>query len=156
MTPTGQRERLLEYATADTVLFPSPYPVGLRDEQRRKWQSVLDAHNANGGDFALTESLRLPALSVKAREYLTHRLADIADDKLDAFCDLAGAYKSVLLALSVADGTTDAAEAFDLSVLEELYQNKLWGEDAEALTARENRKNAAVDAAHRLKDETDE
>lgn len=149
MTPTEQRERLLEYAAADTVLFLSPYPATLRGEQKRQWQPVLDAHNANGGDFALTESLR-PALSAKAREYLTRRLAGIADGRLDAFCDLAGAYKSVLLALSVADGAADAAEAFDLSVLEELYQNKLWGEDADALTARENRKKAAVDAAYRL------
>ena len=49
-----------------------------------------------------------------------------------------------LLAFAVLKGIVDARTAFDLSVLEETYQNMYWHEDAEAARAREKKREAAI------------
>jgi chaperone required for assembly of F1-ATPase len=44
---------------------------------------------------------------------------------------------SVVLALAVVEGALGPAEAAELALLDELYQARLWGEDAEAVRRRE-------------------
>ena len=44
---------------------------------------------------------------------------------------------SIVLALALAEGRTDASAVWSLSLLDELYQAELWGEDPEALARRE-------------------
>jgi chaperone required for assembly of F1-ATPase len=56
-----------------------------------------------------------------------------------ALTGLAAAVKaagSLVIGLALAQGRIDAAQAFELSQLDELYQAERWGEDAEAAKAR--------------------
>ena len=84
---------------------------------------------------------------------MKRRLDALDDDSFAAFCQASGGLKSVILALSVLDGDLTADQAFDLAVLEELFQNRFWKTDEDAVTARENRKRAVGDAFNRIKGE---
>ena len=81
----------------------------------------------------------------------SRKLDALSDEAFDAFCSVSGGCRSVILALCVLDGVLPADQAFDLAVLEETYQNQFWTADEEAMAARENRKQAVIRAAEKLK-----
>jgi chaperone required for assembly of F1-ATPase len=45
---------------------------------------------------------------------------------------------SIVIAVALAEDRIDAAAAWSLSLLDELYQAELWGEDREAVARRES------------------
>jgi chaperone required for assembly of F1-ATPase len=60
---------------------------------------------------------------------------------------LVPAYGSVVLGLAVAAGRLSAADAHALSMLDELYQEQLWGADADSVARRANIARDVEDAA---------
>ena len=153
MTPErvqATREQIA-FAQTDTVCFFAPSPSDLADLQRREWQPVVDRINGRGCDFKTTDGIIPPALSERTVAFVKRRLNALTDDAFWAFCAVSGGCRSVILALAVLDGFMTADKAFDLSVLEESYQNKIWREDPDASTARENRRKAVLEAATKLK-----
>lgn len=153
----GLREKLIreqiEFAAADTICFIAPHPAELAQMQREQWTPVIDAVNGAGCDFKVSETLAVPPVAERTRNFLTHRLSALTDAQLSAFCQVSGGCKSVALAVAVLSDLMPADRAFDLSVLEETYQNRFWPSDAEGAAARENRKKAVIDAAKTLKGE---
>ncbi len=141
----------IEFAQADTVCFLAPYPMDLKKQQQEKWQPVIDWINAKGCDFTASCHLTVNSLSDRTKSFLKTRLQKLNDTALEAFCLMSGGCKSVILALSVLEGFLTPEQAFDLSVLEETFQNRFWSEDEEALIARKNRKEAVVKAFQMLK-----
>ena len=141
----------IDFAATDTICFFSPYPATLMKLQQEKWQPVIDRINAEGCDFQSSSGLSVQPLSEKTKTFLANRLNALNDETFEAFCTVSGGYKSVILALNVLDGFLSAEEAFDLAVLEETYQNQFWRADDEAVTARENRKKAVIEACKKLK-----
>ena len=139
------------FAATDTVCFRAPYPEELRQLQDREWMPVIKRMNDSGCDFKITDGLDVPDLSEKTMLFLEKRLNSLSDEALCAFAAVSGGCRSVILAFAVLDGFLSAERAFDLSVLEETFQNCFWNQDEEALTARENRKAAVVEAAKKLK-----
>ena len=144
-------DRLLNYVRTDTLLFYAPYPERLRARQAEKWGAVIRRFNEKGADLQPTQTLNVAPLSEKSHRLIQTKLAEFDDDGLYWFQELAGAYRSVLLAFAVCDGELSQEEAFDLSDLEELFQNELWQADAEASNAREIRRQAALTAFSHLK-----
>lgn len=153
----GLRDKLIreqiEFSAADTLCFIMPRPAELAQIQREQWTPVIDAVNAAGCDFKMSETLAVPPVAKRTRDFLEKRLSALTDAELSAFCQVSGGCKSVALAVAVLSGLLPAERAFDLSVLEETYQNRFWPTDAEGAAARENRKKAVVDAAKTLKGE---
>lgn len=151
----GLREKLIreqiEFAAADTLCFITPRPAELARIQRDQWTPVIDAVNALGCDFKISETLVVPPVAERTRIFLEKRLSALSESGLSAFCQVSGGCKSVALAVAVLSGLLPADRAFDLSVLEETYQNRFWPADAEGTAARENRKQAVLDAAKTLK-----
>lgn len=141
----------IAFAAADTVLFFAPQPKELVALQRKKWLPVIERVNGRGSNFTPATGLDVPVLDNRTRAYLKRRLDALDDDSFAAFCQASGGLKSVILALSVLDGDLTADQAFDLAVLEELFQNRFWKTDEDAVTARENRKRAVGDAFNRIK-----
>ena len=152
-----QEERLKEtqeqiaFAAADTVCFFAPFPEDLRKMQQREWKPVVDWVNANGCDFKISEGLDVQSLSERTKKFLEKTLNALSDEAFWAFCAVSGGCRSVILALAVLDGFMTAERAFDLSILEEKFQNNVWSEDQDALSAREGRKQDVLEAAVNLK-----
>ena len=74
-----------------------------------------------------------PAASLKALERAVAAHDDLA---LTGLAAAVKAASSLVIGLALARRRIDAAEAFALSQLDELYQAERWGEDAEAAKAR--------------------
>lgn len=144
-------KRLTEYAQTDTLLYFAPYPEKLTALQERKWGAVIDAFNADGADLKPTKTLTVAAISPKTERLIKKKRNALGDAALPWFFELAGAYRSVLLAFAVCEGKLSEDEAFALSNLEESYQNELWQTDAEALKARGIRHDAAKNALRHIK-----
>lgn len=134
------RERILSdlagYGRHDLLCYRCSEPPDLVAEQRRHWQPLLD----------------WAALAIDARLNVTSGLSSIAqpEDSLAALANAIGAYDdfglaalgqavtasgSLVVGLALAQGRLDSASAFEASQLEESYQIRRWGEDAE-LTRR--------------------
>lgn len=141
----------IAFAAADTICFFAPAPAALTKLQQEKWCPVIEKVNGLGCDFKVSDGLDVSPLSQRTNAFLEKRLGALTDESLDAFCVASGGCKSVILALSVLEGFLSADQAFDLSVLEETYQNQFWSVDEEAVTARENRKKAVMEACKKLK-----
>ena len=151
MNRTELTEQIVDYLRTDTLLFYAPYPEKLTRLQEQKWGSVIARFNEKGANLRPTKSLTVSTIDADTRHLLQIKLEAFSDAELPWFCELAGAYRSVLLAFAVCDGEVTEDEAFDLSSLEELFQNELWQTDAEALKARQTRRTAAETARRHLK-----
>lgn len=149
------REKIIKeqiaFAATDTICFFSPYPEELLTLQREKWQPVIDRINAVGCDFKASVGLDVQNPSERTRAFLEKRLNALSDEALCAFAAISGGCRSVILALAVSDGAISAENAFDLAVLEESFQNKIWREDEDALASREGRRKSVLEAAEKLK-----
>lgn len=151
MTRDELVNQLLDFAQTDTVLFFEPYPAKLNALQHEKWGAVLDRFKAKGADLMPTETLTVAPLSDQTKALIRSKLAAFAGDNLLWFRELAGAFRSVLLAFAACDDEMTFQEAFDASCLEELFQNEFWQTDEEALKARTIRQEAALKAFQVLK-----
>ena len=152
---TANREKAtreqIAFAVTDTICFFSPSPADLSDLQHREWSPVVDWINGIGCDFKTTDGFETPVLSGRTTAFLENRLNALTDEAFYAFCAVSGGCRSVILALAVLDGFLTPERAFELSILEECYQNKIWREDEDALASREGRRKAVLAAAEKLK-----
>lgn len=150
MTNNEIINELLSYLTTDCVLYFSPEPEKLLAQQNEKWGKVVAQFNELGADVKSTTGLSVSSLSDKTKQCLTSILSPFENEKLMWFRQLAGAYRSVILATLTYKKIYTVEDAFDLSCLEELFQNETWSTDQTADKARQQRKNIAIEATKHL------
>ena len=141
----------LDFAKTDTICFFSPFPEDLRKLQEKEWLPVINWVNSLGCEFKISQELVVREISSGTKDFLEKHLEAMSDEKLYAFCAVSGACRSVILALAVSKGFLTPQKAFDLAMLEESYQNKIWQEDEDALMSRLGRRQSVLDAAEKLK-----
>ena len=133
-------ETLCNYFNDDTLLFWSDKP-DLLAYQKEQWQPFLNMLNTVFKIDLVTTTTLFPAKNEEAFLQYKKQVETASDKELTA-CRIASAeMKSVLLALLLAKQKISAEEAFNAAFLEELYQNKFWGEDVAALNARQKSKD---------------
>jgi len=136
------------YAATDLLCYRADAPAGLRARQDEAWQPVLDwVRDRLGLRFRVTEGIvpvaQEPGLVETARLHL---------DTYDDFT-MVGANKlthgtgSLVLALAVIEDRLDVGDAFAFSVIDELWQEALWGVDEQAVQRREALRRDILDAA---------
>lgn len=137
------------YAGTDLVCYLADRPEALRDRQEKAW-GPLRAWAANAHDIVLKTQSGIVPMDQDAAS-LAAMKAHAAS--LDAFrkSGLAHAiplFGSAVLGLAVERGRLSAVEAYELSRIDEAFQNEQWGEDSEAArrTALGRREAAALDA----------
>lgn len=125
------------YAETDLLCHRATAPRSLAERQAACWQPLLDwASSTFGATLAVTEGIvpqPQPADGLAAIRAAVARLDDLS---LTAARDATALLGSVILALAVHAGRIDAAEAMDLSQLDEDFQSDRWGEDREAAARR--------------------
>jgi chaperone required for assembly of F1-ATPase len=128
---------IAKYARTDLVCYRAEQPPELAQRQRAAWQPLIDwATLRFDAPLAATASIlpvAQPAASLKALEtavaaYDTHRLA--------ALHLATAASGSLVVALALVEGRTDAEAAFAAAELDESYEIERWGEDAEQAKRR--------------------
>jgi chaperone required for assembly of F1-ATPase len=140
------------YAGTDLLCYRADSPIELRVRQDEGWQPVLDwAAETLGLRFVVTEGIvpveQEPGLVEAARLHL-----DLFDDyAMVGINRLTHGTGSVVLALAVAEGRLTPDDAYALSLIDELWQEELWGVDREAADRREIVRRDMLDAADFLR-----
>ena len=137
------------YANSDLLCYFAEAPEALIRRQQDQWAPLLDWARAELG-VELTPCVGVvhqaqPPETIAAVEALALRLDNYA---LTALAHAAALLGSAVLALALERGRIGGEEAFDLSRLDEAYQEEQWGVDAEA-AARTARLRAEADTLER-------
>lgn len=137
---------IVKYAGSDLLCYRAGDPEALAQEQSERWDPVLDwARDALGARLALAEGVMFveqPAEALAAiatavdRAIGTGDAAPLRAAALNVVTTLTG---SALLALAVAAGRLSAEEAWSIAHVDEDFQIRAWGSDAEAMDRRARR-----------------
>jgi chaperone required for assembly of F1-ATPase len=144
------------YAGADLVCYRATGPSMLTEAQAAAWDSVLSFARENlGAHFICAEGVVFVEQPEPARVAVKEAIKRIANSGQAAPFALAALHVmttltgSVLLALAVAHGRLTPTEAWIAAHVDEDFEMRAWGEDAEALRRRA-RQWREMEAAARL------
>ena len=126
-------EEVARYAGSDLLCYFADAPAELTARQQASWGPLLD-WAADTLGLSLVRAAGVlhrpqPAETLAAVEALALRLDDYA---LTALAHASALLGSAVLALALERGRIGGEEAFDLSRLDEAFQEERWGVDAEA------------------------
>jgi chaperone required for assembly of F1-ATPase len=136
--PAPTEDAIARYGETDLLCYRADIPRALADRQARDWQPWLD-----WAALTFDAPLRVTTGVVPIRQ---HR------DSINALRRVVGGYDpytlaglgiavpalgSLVLGLALVEARLDAAKAYALGALEELFQAEQWGEDEEAANRRE-------------------
>jgi chaperone required for assembly of F1-ATPase len=129
----GLAAEVARFAGADLVCYFAEAPTELVALQTRQWTPLLDwARDELGVALTRASGIIHAAQSPESLERVEALAAGLDDYALAGLAFAAGLFGSAVLALALQRGVLSGDEAFDLSRLDEAYQESLWGVDAEA------------------------
>lgn len=144
-------DRVVQFSRTDLLCYRADEPADLQAQQHQAWQPLLDWMAAEiGSPFVVTEGIvhvDQPKNTIMAVRTVA---AAMNHWELAAFTSLAALLGSVVIAYAVFRGRLSAGQAFDASVLDEMYQAGKWGEDREAAMRRNDLGREVTEAAHFL------
>lgn len=150
--PQAVLEDVLRYASSDLLCYRADAPQELVARQEEVWDPVLDwARSVLGARFILSQGVvhveqpreTIAALGV----YLKQRVEPFRLACLHVMTTLTG---SAVLALAVEAGILPPAEAWAAAHVDEDWNVRQWGEDAEASAKRALREREMMAAARLL------
>ncbi len=149
--PAAFARPLAAYAESDLLCYRADAPAELVARQAEAWDPVLDWARARFDvHFTVTTGIvhapQPPATIARLSEALAARDAF----SLAAMSPLITIGGSLIAALALAEHAINADAAFDLTHLDELWQEERWGEDALARETRAARRRDFMAAAHLL------
>lgn len=126
------------YGRSDLLCQRAEGPPDLVRRQEDQWGPLLGWVAARYGARLAVDAGVMPiAQPGEAVAALETAVAGLDDWTLAAAGVVAAASGSLVLALAVVEGRIGDMEAFDLAVLDEVWQNARWGEDREAVARRD-------------------
>jgi chaperone required for assembly of F1-ATPase len=126
-------EQITGFAGSDLLCYFADGPAGLVEREQRRWGPVIDwAEAALGVRFHRTQGI----VHRPQPPETPSRIGDLAraegDFALIGLAAAAALFGSAILAFALRQGELTAEAAFDLSRLDETFQEERWGVDAEA------------------------
>lgn len=140
-----------KYGETDLLCYRAESPPELIARQATVWDAMLDwARHRYDIAFVVTAGIVHAPQPPETVARLAAAVAGRDAFALAALSPLVTIGGSLVAALMLAEGATDADTAFDATHLDELWQAELWGEDALATEAREARRADFTAAARFL------
>ena len=126
-------DAVAQYAASDLLCYFAETPAGLVERQEAHWSPVLERAQDDAG----LAFVRAAGIVHQPQPQATlERVKDLAlgldDFALAGLAFGAALYGSAVLALGLARGWLTGEQAFELSRLDEAWQEEQWGVDAEA------------------------
>jgi chaperone required for assembly of F1-ATPase len=138
---------LVRYAGSDLICYRCAEPAALALRQAQAWDPLIVwAAEALDADLVITTGVLHRAQSEDAVDALAGAAWRFDDFALTALHMATGLTGSLVLALALAHGRLDAADAWRLSSVDETFQIEQWGQDEEAQTRAANHAAALADA----------
>ncbi len=135
--PAPTEDAIARYGETDLLCYRAEFPRELADRQAQYWQPWLDwAARAFGAPLRVTTGVVPVRQHHDSINALRRAVAEYDPYVLAGLGIAVPALGSLVLGLALAEAHLDAAEAFVLGSLEELFQAEQWGEDAEAAKRR--------------------
>ncbi|MCU0899993.1 MAG: ATPase [Cypionkella sp.] len=136
---------IANYAATDLLCYRATEPPALIARQAQGWDPCLDwARDALGAPLTVTQGVIPIPQPAPSLARLRAVVAEHSAFQLAALHDLVAISGSVVLGLAVARGHLGAAEAFDLSRIDEAWQIQQWGVDEEAAALEARRRDAML------------
>lgn len=127
---------IAEYAAADLLCYRAE-DARLAAIEALEWDPWLDwSATTLGAPLLTTTGILHVTQPTISRTALGHAVAALDPYELTALANLAPPLGSLVLGMAVVRGVLEAAEAHRLSLVDELFQEELWGQDPEALARR--------------------
>jgi chaperone required for assembly of F1-ATPase len=141
-------EMLASYADSDLLCYRADTPQGLVDRQCAAWDPLLD-WAADTYDARLT-----PVVGVMHRPQdagaltrLSHEVHGQSSFELAAFHDLVSMSGSLVIGLAVVRDVCPAEEAWQVSRIDEIWQEDQWGQDEDAAIIAQRKRGEFLHAA---------
>ena len=121
------------YAATDVLCYFADGPDALVERQTARWGAMLDwARDALGVELIRATGLMPKSQRPEAVARVAHLVEGLEPFPQAAVAFAAPLFGWAILALALQRGQLDADAAFDLSRLDEAFQEERWGVDAEA------------------------
>lgn len=136
------------YAGTDLVCYLADRPEALRARQEAAWSPLrVWAGEAHGVALATASGVIPREQAAASLEAMRMHAAGLDRFRLAGLAHAIPLFGSAVLGLAVERGRLSAADAFEMSRIDEIFQNEQWGEDPEAArrTQLGRREAAALD-----------
>jgi chaperone required for assembly of F1-ATPase len=142
---------IAKYFASDLIVYRAGEPERLAAEEAAAWDPILAwAYDTLGARFLLSEGVTFVAQPETTVSALKSRIAaETSPFRLTALHVMTTLTGSALIALAHAAGWLTAEEAWAAAHVDERFQERVWGEDQEAMQRRA-RREADFIAASRL------
>ncbi|MFY0690319.1 MAG: ATPase [Paracoccaceae bacterium] len=121
------------YGDSDLVCYRADSPQALVRRQSEGWDPLLDWAKARFGvSLSPRSGIMHVAQSPEALEKLHTEVATLDPFQLTGFHDLVSLSGSLVIGLAAIHDFADAAALWDVSRIDEIWQESQWGEDEEA------------------------
>ncbi len=128
---------LARYGESDLLCYRAERPQRLVERQHIEWQPWLDwADRTLGARLVATAGIIHVPQDISALAALAAAVGAHDTIGLATLGVLVPALGSLVLGLAVTAGALSGAEAHAVSVLDDIFQEELWGRDADAHTGR--------------------
>lgn len=125
------------YAETDLLCYRAEHPPELVERQSAAWQPWLDwAERLHCARLRATCGIVHVRQDDAALARLRAAVEALGPDALAGLGVAVPALGSLVLGLALAEGAVDAARAYEISALDELFEAERWGADAEAEARR--------------------
>ncbi len=143
-------EDIAKYVGSDLIVYRAGESDRLVAEQAAAWDPILAwAYEAFGARFLLSQGVTFVAQPETAVAALRGRIAaETSPFRLAALHVMTTLTGSALIALAHAAGRLTAEEAWAAAHVDEHFQERVWGEDEEAMQRRARRRADFLAAAH--------
>jgi len=126
-------QAIVDYAASDLLCYFASEPADLAERQARAWGPVLDRAEAELGlAFVRAAGIVHRAQPAATLAQIKALALDLGDFGLAGLAFAAALFGSAVLAIALQRGWLSGEAAFDLSRLDEAWQEEKWGVDAEA------------------------
>lgn len=130
--------QLVNYARTDLLCYRAEGPEDLVERQTRMWHPLIGwVADTFGATLLITHGVIPVSQPSEALDNLERVVAGYDVHVLTALQSAVAAMGSLVLGLALVEGRLTAEDAFAISQLDETYQQELWGEDPEAVRARD-------------------
>ncbi|HEY1223684.1 MAG TPA: ATP12 family protein [Brevundimonas sp.] len=138
-------DEIAAYAGSDALCYLAEHPTPLVEKQAREWTPWRDwASRELGVMLEPAEGIVHRAQDPAAVARVKALALDLDDFALTGLAAAAPLLGSAILGLALHRGALSGEAAFDLSRIEEAFQEDQWGVDAEAAERTANRRAEAV------------
>lgn len=135
-------DEVARYAGSDLLCYFAEQPQALIERERAAWEPWLGwAESEFGVRFVRATGVTHQAQAAQTIEALRRAAGELDAFRLTGVAFAGALFGSTVLAFAVLRGKLSGEEAFELSRLDETFQNERWGVDAEAAD-----RNAALKA----------